>query len=592
MTYTSEVLVEPIEIKVDGTALRNLDNVVMISVRRGFDTAAHAHIEIDTTRDTSRIASQFVVGKHLTVSFGKLKAIAVTEVFRGVILGVGTEFDMERTQLQVDAYDESYALGRATVVATHVDKTYGDIVSAIAGEFGLSPSISGLPTTKFEHVQQFGTPHQFLDRITRASGCEWFVTGTTLTVQPRTTAVGAEVKLEGGVNLMAFSARYSASEEAASLTVRGWDPANQAALVGTAAAPTAAATAPAVDKNREKVPRKPATAWPRTPLDQNDATAIATGMRQWMDDTSITGRGQTYVNPDIVPGVKVTIDGVEPDWNGSYRVADVEHILRRASGYITRFTIGASEPTSLVDLLGNSAPPSSHQFLGGVTIGTVTNIEDPENERRVKLKLPYLSSDEDSGWARVVQLGAGSERGLWIHPEVGDEVIVAFEQGDARRPVVIGGVWSARNAAPATAVVNGGELVGRSLTSNKGHLLHFDDSDTPLIEIKHATTTAHVVLHKDNGILVEAPDHDVVLKNKQGSIKIAKSTGDITMETQGKLTIKATQDVTIEGMNVNVKSSANTKVEAGAMLEAKASAMAKIDGGTMTEIKGAMVKIN
>jgi uncharacterized protein involved in type VI secretion and phage assembly len=333
-----------------------------------------------------------------------------------------------------------------------------------------------------------------------------------------------------------------------------------------------------------------AIAWTRAPVDQDDATAMATALHQWMNDSRVIGRGQTLCAPSIAPGSVVEIDGMGALFNGKYRVAEVEHSLQPGRAFITRFTVGAPEPTSLVDLLGEGARSSSGQFLGGVTVGIVTNLEDPEGKKRVKLKLPYLADNEDTGWARVVQFGAGNRRGWWVHPDVGDEVIVAFENGDPRLPIVLGGVWSTANAWPDLAVVDGGALNARSFTSAKGHVLHFDDSDTPLIEIKHASTDARIVLHADNGILIEAPDQDIEIKNGKGSLKIAAN-GDITIkgtnvtiEAQQKVTIKAGADAALEGLSV--------KVTAQTSLEAKATGSAKLDGGGMTEIKGGMVKIN
>ena len=585
----SAVLGEKIEISIDGSPLVNIDDVVLISVRRGFDAASHTHIEFDTTYDTSAIAGKFVVGKTLAVKVGAFGSNALLPVFSGTILGVGCELDMDRTQMLVDAYDKSYVLGRQTKIKTHLEMNYADIVSSIASEVGLTATVSGLPTTRFESVQQFGTPHQFLDRITRASGCEWFVDDAKLVVRKRTTQ-GATVALMGGESLMSFSARYSASEEAKSLTVRGWDPVQQKAVVGTAAAPTPTVTAPIVTNNRKKVKLNPATAWTRAPVDQTDATAIATALHQWMDDTSITGRGQTYLNPAIVPGVMVDIDGMGPTWNGKYRVADVEHVFRRSTPFVTRFTVGGSEPTSLVDLLGPPALPSSHRFLGGVTIGVVTNLEDPKNQRRVKLRLPYLAEDEETGWARVVQLGAGNKRGLWIHPEVNDEVIVAFEQGDARLPVVIGGVWSSKNVSPDTATVKSGKLEGRSLTSNKGHLLHFEDGDKPFVEIMHASTKAHVRFDNDAGIVIEAPDQDLEFKNSKASIKIAKN-GDITIK-GNKITLDATTDIIFKSKDLKSDTKVHTTVTAGGEVKISGRLGGTLDGGLTTKIKGAMVNIN
>jgi phage baseplate assembly protein gpV len=577
-------LLDSFEIKVDGSALASYDRIVGISIRAGLDTSAHARIEIDADDLDS---TTFGVGKALVVEVGPAGSSSLTQVFAGTILAVGCELSMGRTQFAVDAYDDSYKLGRETVVATHLNVTFGDVVSTMASAAGLTADVQGLPSTQFESVQQFGTPHQFLHRLVWASGCTWRVEGSTLLVRPRT-AGAAPLTLTAGENLMSFRVRYSASENVEGVKVRGWDPVQQAAVVGVASAPTTDATASIVGTGSAEA--KTGVAWTRTPVDQSDAEALATALRQWMDDSRVLGRGQTLCAPSMIPGSKVTIDGMGALFNGDYRVAEVEHVFQPTRAFVTRFTVGAPEPTSIVDLLGPGTPSSSGNFLGGVTVGIVTNLDDPEGKKRVKLKLPYLTDQEETGWARVMQFGAGNGRGWWVHPEVDDEVIVAFEHGDPRLPIVLGGVWSGTNAWPTLAVVDQGRLTARSFTSATGHVLNFDDGDTPLIEVKHASTNAHVVLHKDNGILIEAPDQDIAIKNGKGSLLIAKN-GDITIkganvtiEAQQKVTIKATSDAAIDGLNV--------KVTAQAGLEAKGSATAKLEGGTMTEVKGGMVKIN
>ena len=80
-----------------------------------------------------------------------------------------------------------------------------------------------------------------------------------------------------------------------------------------------------------------------------------------------------------------------------------------------------------------TAPP-------GVVIAKVDDVNDPEKSGRVRLNFPWLSDDYVSGWARTVQAGAGKDRGAMVVPEVGDEVLVVFEQGDFRRPYVLGGL--------------------------------------------------------------------------------------------------------------------------------------------------------
>ena len=79
-----------------------------------------------------------------------------------------------------------------------------------------------------------------------------------------------------------------------------------------------------------------------------------------------------------------------------------------------------------------------------MVIAQVSDVNDPQNHGRVKLTFPWLSDNYVSDWARTVQPGAGKDRGAMVVPEVGDEVLAAFEQGDIRRPYVLGGLLQRR----------------------------------------------------------------------------------------------------------------------------------------------------
>jgi phage baseplate assembly protein V len=85
----------------------------------------------------------------------------------------------------------------------------------------------------------------------------------------------------------------------------------------------------------------------------------------------------------------------------------------------------------------------------GVYRGTVTATDDPEQLGRVRVAVAAVAGIERA-WAPVATLAAGANRGTWFVPESGDEVFVAFEAGDARRPIVLGSLWTAQARPPST----------------------------------------------------------------------------------------------------------------------------------------------
>ena len=95
------------------------------------------------------------------------------------------------------------------------------------------------------------------------------------------------------------------------------------------------------------------------------------------------------------------------------------------------------------------APPTAR--WPGVYPALVTDIVDPDGQGRVKVSLPWSPDGGGGGyqaWARLATLAGGPNRGSWFVPEHGDEVLVAFEAGDPRRPYVLGGLWNGSDTPP------------------------------------------------------------------------------------------------------------------------------------------------
>ena len=118
------------------------------------------------------------------------------------------------------------------------------------------------------------------------------------------------------------------------------------------------------------------------------------------------------------------------------------------------------------------------QFSGVCTAVVIDNV-DPDNVGRVKVRLPQLGGPGKKGaeaWARIATLMAGNNRGTWFIPDVNDEVLVAFEAGDTRRPFVIGALWNGTDSPPETMDASNSKKVVRT---RGGVKITLDDQHRP-----------------------------------------------------------------------------------------------------------------
>jgi uncharacterized protein involved in type VI secretion and phage assembly len=215
--------------------------------------------------------------------------------------------------------------------------------------------------------------------------------------------------------------------------------------------------------------------------------------------------------------------------------------------------------------------------ISGVVVGIVTNIQDPDKLGRVKVRFPWLSQEDESFWARIAVMMAGKARGTFFLPEVGDEVLVAFEQGDVRFPYVLGALWNGVDTPPRDNADGKNNL--RVIHSRSGHELIFNDEDgKEQIEIK--TKGGHQLLLDDT-----SGSEKILIKDKSGnnSILIDSAKNAIAFEGKSKISLKA-QEIEIEATtSMKVKSQ---------QLEIAADAAATLKSSSILTIKGSLVKIN
>lgn len=182
-------------------------------------------------------------------------------------------------------------------------------------------------------------------------------------------------------------------------------------------------------------------------------------------------------------------------------------------------------------------------------VGVVTDNKDPDKLGRVKVKFPTLPGDDASAWAPLVAPGAGKDRGWFFLPEIDDEVLVMFEHGNVRRPLIVGAMWNGKDKPPET---NGGGNEKRTIVSREGSRIEFDD-DAGTVTIEDGGGKGKVVLSQDGKVTLEASSGDVGLQAPAGDFNVVAQS----------IELKATQSLKIQsGQALKIGSDANSTVKA------------------------------
>ena len=205
-----------------------------------------------------------------------------------------------------------------------------------------------------------------------------------------------------------------------------------------------------------------------------------------------------------------------------------------------------------INLLSNALSESDREGrFYGVTIAEVTNNKDEEGLGRVKVKFPWLSDTDESFWARILTPMAGKEYGIYFLPEVGDEVLVAFEHGMIEFPYILGGLWNGKDKPPDTN--SDGKNNKRVIKSRSGNIIRLDDTegDEKIEIIDKSGKNTIVISTKDNNITIAA-DADITIQSSQGKLKLSGK--GIEINSQAEIKITASQNMDLKaGPQLNIK---------------------------------------
>jgi type VI secretion system secreted protein VgrG len=278
--------------------------------------------------------------------------------------------------------------------------------------------------------------------------------------------------------------------------------------------------------------------------------------------------------------IKISDKNANPDSN--YIIVDLNHSVDRSGEYTNTFTAIPAECE-----IPFTANPDSIPLCETQSALVVEN-EDPDNMGRIRVRFFWQEDDEMTPWIRIINSYAGKDKGHMFIPEIGEEVLVGFEGGNAEKPFVYGTLYHAKEFPESWKPTNNDI---KAIRTRSGHTIEFRDTDGNeeiwIYDYKKENYFIKLKSHAKE-INIEAIEH-IQLKAKNISILAEK---DLKIEATDAST-KAGGNITTEASgNISNKASGNLKSEASGNMEVKGGINTTITAGAKLEEKAAIVKIN
>lgn len=562
------------EVRVGGTALEPVVARDVVEVDVAEEVGRHGRLALlvqnwdpDTREVRHSDDGPFTPGAGIEVLLGYHSELV--SVFEGVIASLTAHFPASGAPvLRVEARSRSFLLDGPPRSRVFEDASDADIASALASEHGLTADAEDGATRAFV-VSDRQSDWELLRSRAERLGWAVYVRGTSLVLRPPAQAQ-EPIELEHGLNLTELHLTQDLSRVAETSTATRWD-AEALEAVSSEAGPSragidtgdrpdhAAALGDADWSGREDV----ATGSALGATQETDL--IAAGRQRRAALAHVSGSGSVVGNPALRCDAWVRIAGVGSRLAGPHYVTATRHRLSAARGYVTELQVGMPAP-----LLPPAAPARPG---GGLVLGVVEDLADPQGWGRVKVALPWRTDAPDAVWARLATLDAGPEQGSVFLPDVGQEVLVGTLDGDDSQPVVLGALWNGTQAPPDVLDTDGNAV--RGLVTRSGHRLLFDDGDPATITLESAAGSSLVISDSDGSVVLTDSGSGSSITISSDGIELAAAQGDITLKAAGG-------KVVLEGTGIEGTSSGPAKLESAATLDITASATLGLTGALVT----------
>lgn len=536
----------------DGQRLNNTLPLIQLDVLKELNRVPSAQLVF---ADGSISERQFVLSQSAHFNPGKTIEIFIrrentpgqgdTRLFKGIVTGQTIEAGEHAFRLTIELKDKAARMCTTRRSAIYRDQTDSRIFSELIQGHGLEEDKIADTSPKHPEIVQYdSTDWDFLILRAEANAMVVHISDGRATIIRPSIAESARHRFEFGMSpILGLELRADAERQFGTVQTSAWDIDNQEMTD-----PENADAFRLAQGTRALNPADLAehVGGAESSLG-NTAARPAAEMKSWADARLMRSRLSLHRGWLTVVGrsdidVLDTIEllGLSDKFNGRALVTGVRQEYGPA-GWRTDIQIGMTEEPFAREHPDVQTLPAQGLLpaIRGLHIGVVDTFEsDPENQYRVRVRVPAWQVQQEVVWARQLHPDAGDQRGIFFYPEPGDEVVLGFLNDDPREAVMLGSLYSSARPAvvPANELDENNHIKG--IFTREGIEMRFDD-EHKILSIKTIDDQKIILNGNDKTITLEDGNNNRIILNDSG-IQL-KSGGDIKIEASGKVEIKGAQ---------------------------------------------------
>lgn len=194
--------------------------------------------------------------------------------------------------------------------------------------------------------------------------------------------------------------------------------------------------------------------------------------------------------------------------------------------------------------------------------GFVSDNADPEKRARLRVRVPSVLGEAETGWALpCLPYGGLADQGLFLVPEIGAQIWVEFEEGELSHPIWTGTFWQQSADTPTEAAKD--EPTTRLLKTTSGHVLQFDDEDGEEAFRLYHPTAAEMTIDKNGTVAItdakgakvtlDADANELVIEDANGNKLTMNGSGTKVEDSNGNVIEMAAAGITVKGQKIVVQ---------------------------------------